>query len=268
MGVEFLILTIYFICVTYVLYQMALSVEAKLEDQVRIVLNAEILQSTVTTQLNQQSLYHAEAEVETQGQEKKEDKALLKITFFYNMQPVGLVALQVSPVGKLPLEPSPKNLLVSVTNTLPDQQVFIDWDQSAISAYGGAGQRVIRQVPGSPTDLLQAQVYTVVNPGLQTKVAVTSENLLKRPDNQMALEVDKALINFSQIPEIKEPRRQYSLQMLMWVRSMSNPNSPALQILVPFVFRIELLPDHVALPVLSWILNFDPFAPNPSQKTR
>ena len=51
MGVELLILTVYFICVIYVLYQMALSVEDKLEDQLVIVLNGEELQDAVNAQL-------------------------------------------------------------------------------------------------------------------------------------------------------------------------------------------------------------------------
>lgn len=262
MGVELLILTIYFICVVYVLYQMALSVEAKLEDQFEIVLDSERLQNAIAEQLQQQNLYQAQAEVETVG------NALLKITFFRDEEPVGAIGIQVRPIGKQPLEPPIKNLNVAIANNLPDQQVFVNWDYSAISIFGSPGQRVIRQVPGSATDLLQPQVYTVVNPGGQSNIAVTSEGMLKRPDNQMALEVSSALVDFNMIPRLKEPMRQYSLQMLVWVRSIAAPNSPALQLLVPFVFRIRVLPDHVALPVLSWLLNFNPFMLNPFQKSR
>ncbi|MEM1281022.1 MAG: hypothetical protein AAGG53_13615, partial [Cyanobacteria bacterium P01_H01_bin.152] len=63
-----------------------------------------------------------------------------------------------------------------------------------------------------------------------------------------------------------EPMRIYSLQVLVWVRSMLVPNAPAMQLLVPFNFRIDVLPDHVALPILSWLLNF--FAQKPKQSAR
>lgn len=255
MGVELLILTVYFICVIYVLYQMALSVEDKLEDQVEIKLNGEELQAAVNAQLQQQTLYQAQAETQTLN-----GISLLKLTFFDEETAVGTVALQVMPQGKRPLQPAIKTLSVSVINTLPAQQIFVQWDRSAISVHGGFAQRVIRQVPGNTTDLLPSQAPTVVNPGLQTNVSVTAEGLLTRPENQMALEVGPALIDLDKIPGMKEPMRQYTLQMVMWVRSLMHPNSPALQIVLPFTFRIEVLPDHVALPVLSWLLNFNPFA--------
>ncbi|HEY9888758.1 MAG TPA: hypothetical protein V6D02_10180 [Candidatus Obscuribacterales bacterium] len=259
MGVEFLILTVYFICIVYVLYQMALSVEAKLEDQVEIVLLKDHLEAAVNEQLRQQTLYRAEAKVQPH-----KDGNLLKITFFDDADQVaGAIGLQVSPTGKRPLQPPLNHLGVSVANTLPDQQVFINWDYSALSVYGGPAQRVIRQIPGRPTDLFQPQVVTVVNPGLQTTVAVTGENLLTRPESQISLEFGSTLIDLSRMPEMKEPMRQYSLRILLWVRSMANPNSPAMQLLVPFDFCINVLPDHVALPILSWLLNFDPFVLNP-----
>lgn len=253
MGVEILILTIYFICVLYVLYQMALSVEDKLEDQVKIVLQDEELQNAVNAQLQQQALYRATAETQTAG-----DVSLLKITFFEEEEPVGTIAFQVMPQGKKPLQPSVKSLSIGIVNTMPDQQVFVQWDRSALSIHGGFAQRVIRQVPGSTTDLLPSQAPTVVNPALQTNVSVTAESLLTRSDNQMTLEVGPALVDLSQIPGMKEPMRRYTLQLVVWVRSILHPNSPALQIILPFHFRIEVLPDHVALPILSWLLNFNP----------
>ncbi|MDB9524869.1 hypothetical protein PN498_02620 [Oscillatoria sp. CS-180] len=263
MGIEFLIVTIYLICVVYVLYQMALSVEDKLEDQVKIVLDGDILESEIATQLQQQKLYQAETEIQT------DKTARLKMTFFNQQEEaIGNVTLQVTPFGKQTLEPPIRNLDVSIVNTLPNQQVFINWDYSSISVYGNSAQRVIRGVPGNPIDLHTPQVVTVVNPGLQTTVPVTNEGLLSRSENQIALGSGAALVDLKKIPNMKESLRHYSLQILMWVRSMSDPDSPALQLLIPFVFKIEVLPDHVALPVLSWLLKFNPFSPKPSQKTR
>lgn len=269
MGVEFLILTVYFICVIYVLYQMALSVEAQLEDQFEVVLRGDDLQAAVNAQLQQQRLYQAQAEMQT-----IEGKSLLKLTFFVledqtdDLKAIGTVALQVMPQGKRPLEDAIKTISVSVINTLPDQQVFLQWDRSAISVFGGFAQRVIREVPGNTTDLLPSQAPTVVNPGLQTNVKVTGESLLTRPDNQVPLAVSSALVDFHKIPAMKEPMRHYTLQIVMWVQSLLYPDDPALQLILPFTFHIKVLPDHVALPVLGWLLNFNPFAPRTSQKPR
>jgi hypothetical protein len=261
MGTDLLILTVYFICVVYVLYQMALSVESSLEDQLVIVLDKESLQAAVTAQLEQQTAYQAQAEVLTE-----KGISLLKLTFLRGEETVGAIALQVLPQGRRPLQPPLSDLNVAILNTLPDQQVFINWDHSSLSAHGGIAQRVIRKIPGSPTDLLQPQVYTVVNPTQRVSVAVTSEGLLNRPDNQTALNYAPAFVDLSKVPNMPEPARHYSLRVLMWVQSMTNPNRPALQLLIPFMFRINVLPDHVARPVLSWLLNL--FTPKPNRKAR
>ncbi|MEL6130802.1 MAG: hypothetical protein AAFR30_12995, partial [Cyanobacteria bacterium J06628_4] len=54
MGSDVLILTIYFLVVIYVLYQMALSIESNLEDKVEIVLDQDKLVEQIHGQLKQQ----------------------------------------------------------------------------------------------------------------------------------------------------------------------------------------------------------------------
>ncbi|MEM9004995.1 MAG: hypothetical protein AAGE59_15915 [Cyanobacteria bacterium P01_F01_bin.86] len=261
MAADILILTIYSICVVYVLYQMALSLESKLEDQVEIQLDGDALQESTMSQLQQQRVYQARADIVT------EDKAgsLLQLTFFNQEQPVGSVQLQVLPQGKKPLQPPMQDLTVKIVNQFPDQQVFVNWDNSSLAVHGGLAHRVIRKVPGMPIDLFQRQVMTVANPGQMVSVTVTSESLFNRPDNKSALESNPALVNFSLIPEMKDPMRAYSLRMLVWVRTMADTNMPAMQLLLPFNFRINVLPDRVALPILSWLLNF--FSQSPKQRT-
>ena len=63
MEIDLLILTVYFICIGYVVYQMALSLEAELEDQVVLVPNGEYLENSVKTQLAQQGLSELTVEV-------------------------------------------------------------------------------------------------------------------------------------------------------------------------------------------------------------
>jgi len=251
MATDLLILTVYLICVVYVLYQMALSVEDKLEDQIEIVLEAESLQEAVNAQLGQQRFYQANAEVVT-----NKSISLLQLTLMNQDEAIGNVALQVAPQGKRPLAPPMSDLQVSIVNMLPNQQVFINWDNSSLAVYGGLAQRVIRKVPGRPIDLFQPQVMTVINPGQGVNVAVTGESLFDRPNDQTALETAPVLVDFGKIPALPPPMRTYSLRILMWVQAMTGTDRPALQLLLPFTFQIRLLPDHVALPILSWILNF------------
>ncbi|NJM85258.1 MAG: hypothetical protein HC839_03395 [Leptolyngbyaceae cyanobacterium RM2_2_21] len=54
MTTDILILTVYFICVAYVLYQIALAQEAQRDDQVDIHLNQEALMAQLAAQLQQQ----------------------------------------------------------------------------------------------------------------------------------------------------------------------------------------------------------------------
>lgn len=259
MGTDILILTIYLICVIYVLYQMALSVEAKLEDQVAIVLDHEALQASVTSQLQQQTVYQVKADVSADNPGQ-----FLDLTFLHEDDVIGKVILQVSPQGKRPIKPDLSTLSVTVVNSFPDQQVFVNWDSSSLSMHGGLAHRVIRMVPGRPIDLFQRQVMTVANPGQVVNATVTSEALFNRPEDKTVLESGQTLIDFEKVLEMKEPMRHYSLGLLVWVRSMVYPNSPALQLLIPFNFRIDVLPDHVALPILSWLLDF--FSPQKKQK--
>ncbi len=250
MGADILILTIYFICVVYVLYQMALSVEAKLEDQVEIVLDTEGVPEAIAAQLAQQRRYQAQAEVVVD-----KGTSVLKITFATTPGRSGAIALQVTPQGKRPLEPDVTDLSVNLVNTLPDQQVFVNWDSSSLAVLGGVAQRVIRRVPGRPMDLLQPQVMTAVNPGQRVSVSVTGEMLLNRTENQVALDVAKPLLPLATLSTLPETARTYSLQLALWVRSLSRPELPALQLLIPLTFRINILADHVALPILSWLLD-------------
>ncbi|NER81932.1 MAG: hypothetical protein F6K42_20675 [Leptolyngbya sp. SIO1D8] len=261
MAPDILILTIYLICVVYVLYQMALSVEANLEDQLELVLEGENLQAAIAAQLQQQNRYQAQAEVLAD-----KSGSLLQLTFLNQDQAIGQVVLQVLPQGRRPLQPPLSDLKVNVLNNFPEQQVFINWDSSSLSVHGGLAQRVIRMIPGMPIDLFQPQAMTVANPGQMVSVAVTGESLFNRPDNKTALASGASLINLSNVPDMKEPMRLYSLGVLMVVRSMTNPQEQAIQLLLPFNFRINVLPDHVALPVLSWLLNL--FSAKPKPKAR
>jgi hypothetical protein len=252
MAADILILTIYFICVVYVLYQMALSVEAKLEDQVQVVLDTDTLQAAIAPQLAQQGRSDITACIRS----GKGPVALELVVPTGQKEEAESLQIQVSPQGKLPLRPPVQNLSITAINGLSTQQVFFDWDSSSLSVHGGLAYRVVRNVPGRPLDLLQPQVQTVANPNQGVSAQVTSEALFRRPEANNALESVPVLINLEAIPEMKEMMRVYSLRLLVWIKPMNVPDSQVIQLLLPFNFKIEVLPDHVALPILSWLLDW------------
>jgi hypothetical protein len=251
MGADILILTIYFICVVYVLYQMALSVEANLEDQIQIVLDTETLETAIATQLAQQGQTQAQAKVVQGG---------MGAPFLAISLPQGkateAVEIRIAPQGRQPLRPPVQNIAITAINGLSQRQVFLDWDSSSISVHGGLAYRVIRDVPGMPLDLIQSQVYTVVNPKQGTSARVTSEALFRRGGNGTALESAPVLIDLERIPDMQEPLRVYALRLLVWIKPLSGPDTQAIRLLLPLNFSIEVLPDHVALPILSWLLDW------------
>ena len=252
MAADILILTIYFICVVYVLYQMALSVEANLEEQVQVVLETATLEAAIAAKLAQQG----RSDITPRLRSGKGPIALELVIPTDKKDGAESLHIQVSPQGKLPLRPPVQNLSITAINGLSTQQVFFDWDSSSLSVHGGLAYRVVRNVPGMPLDLLQPQVQTVANPNQGINAKVTSEALFRRPEANTALESVPMLINLEAIPEMTEMMRIYSLRLLVWIKPINVPDSQAIRLLLPFNFKIEVLPDHVALPILSWLLDW------------
>ncbi|ASC69698.1 hypothetical protein XM38_006270 [Halomicronema hongdechloris C2206] len=253
MATDILILTVYFICVAYVGYQMALSIESQLEDQLRIDLDREALQTAVTSQVRQQpgGVGVQVATDETPGLQlqvplRSHDREASR---------TGTVIVRVMPLGQRPPQPPLNHLTVQVVNGLDDRQLFIDWDSSSLSLQNNQGRRVIRQVPGQFMDLAQAQVMSVVNPDQTITAQITSEDAFQRHPDTRLLQPTVPLINLEQAMLLPSALRQYSLRLMLRIRPMAGEDAPSLRLLIPFQFRIEVLPGQIAVPVLNWLLN-------------
>jgi len=142
MEIDLLILTVYFICIGYVVYQMALSLEAELEDQVVLVPNGEYLENSVKTQLAQQGLSELTVEVLNPPPPPLKSGLALRLTIpnptlpnhaDVDELPDGQVILQVLPQGPHPMQPL-KGLTVNVINQTQTLQVITDWDRSSFTA--------------------------------------------------------------------------------------------------------------------------------------
>lgn len=258
MTTDLLILTIYFIVVAYVIYQMALSVEAKLEDQIVIQLDRKLLQTSVENQLRQQGLEGIAIEVLNSGAPPLAKAACLSLKVPIPVQDEvveGTVAVQVSPQGTKPIEPPIAGLTVQLVNTVPAAQVVVDWDRSTLNLYNNQARRVIRQTPGMRMDLVQPQVWSVVNPRQSFTATVTSEDTFGRNPESHLLQPTAPLINLGKAMNLPAPQRSYALELLVGIKPMVAPEQPIIWLLLPFRFEIGILPGQAAVPVINWILS-------------
>lgn len=259
MTTDLLILTIYLICVAYVIYQMALSVEAKLEDQVEIILDRQILRDAIAAQLQQQGTDGITIDVPDTGPAPLARTPCLVLTvppgFVQEGSVGGTVAVQVSPQGARALRPPIPGLTVQIVNMVPATQVLVDWDSSTLNLYNNQARRVIRQIPGMMMDLIQPQIYSAINPRQSFNATVTTEDVFGRHPETQLLQPVAPLLNLEKVVTMPAPLRTYALELMVGIRFMTSAEQPVMRLIMPFRFEITVLPDKIAIPLFRWIVN-------------
>ena len=259
MTTDILILTVYFICIAYVLYQIALAQEAQRDDQVRILLNQEVLITQLAAQLQQQGRAESfGAEILPNGSSPLDSSPFLQMQLLNLRQPeapLETIDLQVLPQGTRPLQPPIRALEVRVLNRSQTMQLYIDWDRSSITRFNNQAQRVIRLSSTMPVELFQPQVFSVINPGQMFSVAVTQESAFGRSGEGQSLQPQGPLIDLEKAIQMRQPLPIYSLKLLVWLKSVTATDDQAVRLLLPFMFDLEVLPDLPAVPILRWITN-------------
>lgn len=289
-AMDTLLLFVYFLVVFYVLYQMALSLEKKLEDRVIIHVKKDILADQTQTQLDHQkedaSHIKAAADEMSFGKGKLTytvlklsvgkgtPKETLKAPDAIKLKSMGVseagilallsekISIRVTPTGQQRLRPI-SYLSVFVNNETSDMQIYINWDHSSIEMFNDSN-RVIRSTPNMPRDLSQPQIFSVVNPQRSMSSDVTIEkNYFYSPESDR-MELGDVLVNleerieFSQVsdPTTDEKNIQplYTLDLMIGIKRVTEPNEELINLLVPFVFTLEIEPDKIALPPLRWLL--------------
>ncbi|MBT9311411.1 hypothetical protein [Leptothoe kymatousa] len=274
MGNDVLILTIYFLVVIYVLYQMALSVESSLEDKLRIVLDLDFLKAQAQQQLERQSPAHPKItstveQLQFRGR-KMPPYLVLNVASPHNPSQVRKVMVTVGPMGNMSRRTALTNLTVSVSNGTDDAQVYIDWDNSSITVdKTRQTQRVFRAGIPISSDLSRSQIFSVVNPGEKFDSRITGEGCLSLDPESNTLQPRRPLVNMGDLIElladpIMAPDDEndlpqtlaYSLQLRLGVRHITDQqDSNTTYLLLPFEFIAILLPDEIAFPPLRWLLN-------------
>lgn len=285
MGSDVLILTIYFLVVIYVLYQMALSVENTLENKLKVNLNSKTLNEQVNLQLKQLSpnVQKISANVE---QPEFDGRKLppflgLTVTSHNNPEEQSMVIVEVGPMGRMPLAMSIRDLNISIKNMTRDAQVFIDWDRSSItSGMNRRTQRVVRSGIPISGGLPHSQILTVINPQETFMGQVTGENCLSLDPETQTLTSKRSIAEMIDVAEfitdlievnsrnlhpedadmdILEmigPTLAYGLRLMIGIRQITyEQNSQTTYLMLPFEFEAILLPDEIAFPPLRWLLN-------------
>lgn len=169
---DFVLLTVYFLCVTYVLYQIVNS----FNDEFMIWLDQEFFDEQLAAQNLQD---------------------VVGVSFKFNNR---------YEFDKL------KNLQIRISNKSSDHALYVDWDYCALTDQYDPqrSRRVTREVPGSTTDAFQRQVFSVIAPGKTLVENILAEDMLSRKDAATPLQTDKTIIDFSKpdkrAPEAKKKR--------------------------------------------------------------
>ncbi|MBE9114062.1 hypothetical protein IQ273_32370, partial [Nodosilinea sp. LEGE 07298] len=264
MEIDILILTVYFICIGYVVYQMALSIEEELEDQVVLVPDADSLESTVRSQMVRQGFDETTVEVLQAGVAPlgkavslrlvvPEPRSLAPPEDRPESPQVGQIVVQVLPQGPHPLQPI-MGLTVQVINQSRALQVIIDWDRSSITRMTNEIRRVIRQTPGMRLDLALPQVASVVNPNQYLSTVVNSEDCFSRNGDTQVLQQAAPVVDVPKMANLKAPLRNYALDLVVQLKPFSDRGGRPVMLLLPFRFAIEPLPAKAAIPLVNWIL--------------
>jgi hypothetical protein len=257
---DILILTVYFICMGYVVYQMALSIEADLEDQVTLLPDAAHLENAVRSQLVRQGFAEQAVEILPAGPPPLKGAMTLRLAMpepkslgpsDSNQDSTGHILVQVLPEGRHPLKPLP-GLTVQVVNQSQAIQINVDWDRSSITRLGQDIRRVIRQTPGMRLDLGSPQVTSAVNPNQFLSTAITSEDCFGRNPDTQVLQVAAPLVDIPRVAGLKVAN--YSLDLLVQLVPFAGRGGRPVLLLLPFRYRVQLLPDRAAIPLVNWIL--------------
>jgi hypothetical protein len=261
MEIDILLLTIFFICIGYLIYQMALSIEAELEDQVVLIPNPEALVTALREQLARQGVAEDLGEVVMAAPAPLKPAMAMGLTVPKprttqadgTPEIEGQVFVQVLPQGPHPLQPL-KGLTVQVLNKTQSLQASIDWDRSSFTRMNNQTRRVIRHTPGMRLDLALPQVMSVVNPNQFLSTTVTSEESFGRDSTTQVLQVTAPLVDVGAMLGLPPPARVYSLDLVLQLTPLTGRGVRPIVLLLPFRFRVERLPAKAPIPYVDWIL--------------
>jgi hypothetical protein len=287
---ETLLLAVYFLVVLYVLYQMSLSLEDRLEDKVDIFVDEKTLNEQTQAQLvMQKNAKNITAQVQSKifSKDSKVKRPVLALVFDADKEfpvppemllgpknkGISMEALQEMMHSKIIIRIAPTNkeklrkipfITVSVWNDTGDTQVYINWDRSSLEMFG-QGNRVVRIPPNVIADLTQSQVSTVINPGMTVTSNITTEQKYIRNTDTALLRANplpvvdlKERIDMSRLTDPKSAEENiqslYTLDLMVGIKHTTKPDYDMINLLIPFIFKMKIEVDQPAFPPMRWWL--------------
>jgi hypothetical protein len=158
---DFVLLTVYLLCVTYVLYQIVDS----FNDEFSIRLEEDDLKQQLAN-YNLTEILGVSFKFDTHYEFEKPESRL-------------------------------DRLAISINNKSQGYPIYIDWDYCSLTDLDEKSRRVTRILPGNTLDLFQDQVFSVIAPSKTLKEAIVAEDMLTRKGDDGAMEITKPIIDLS-----------------------------------------------------------------------
>ncbi|MBW4680736.1 MAG: hypothetical protein KME19_11555 [Microcoleus vaginatus WJT46-NPBG5] len=119
-----------------------------------------------------------------------------------------------------------RELVINIKNNSPENDIDVDWESCCLIDPDGQTQRIVRLTQGLTYNLFQSQVGSVIAPGKNLKEKLTSETVLKRESETGPFKPAEPLIKRSQLklkPGSTNPWISFSLRLVL---RLSDPTSP------------------------------------------
>ncbi|MBD1939804.1 hypothetical protein [Microcoleus sp. FACHB-68] len=119
-----------------------------------------------------------------------------------------------------------RELVINIKNNSPEYDIDVDWESCCLIGPDGQTQRIVRLTQGLTYDLFQPQVDSVIAPGKNLKEKLTSETVLKRESEIGPFKPAAPLIKRSQLKPKSGSTNPWTSFSLRLVLRLSDPTSP------------------------------------------
>ena len=215
---DLIILVVYLLVITYVIYQAINSLEA----QTIIRFDRAALEQVL----------------------KQEKIADISLNNF--------IDISFSTQGRFKFSEQPATLGAIIQNRSNTATVTIDWDNSSITNHIGRVRRVIRLVPNlQPSDLSEPQVKSTIPPSRSLQVTLVPEDILKPNDDKTGVVPKGAIVSMAEVEKDKgtyakfidrQTALQFTLRLLFQIINVTDGAKREYWCFVPCTFVIEKIP--------------------------
>ncbi len=111
-----------------------------------------------------------------------------------------------------------KEFGINVKNKSNEYPLYVDWNTSSLTDLDGKARRVTRMIPGNSIDLFQQQALSPVAANNTLKENIVAEDMLKRKGDDGPLEINAPLLDLSKPKKPGDSLNRYLAFMSLQVR--------------------------------------------------